>query len=823
MWGANAIETVWQDVRYAVWTLRRAPGFTAVAVLSLALGIGANTAVFSLINALMLRLLPVQEPQKLVTLLQHYPGEPRGGFWSGASYEYYRDHNHIFSGLIAASAPTRVSVLGEELEPETVTGESVSANFFSVLGVKPAIGRLIDQDDARLSTAAPDVALVSWSYWKNRFNLNPTILGKRITVQGQPVTIVGVTPPEFFGLQVGSRTEIWLPLTASTSNLALIGRLKPGVFIEQARAEMTVLYRFTIEERASASKDSLIRQLKVEIEPARAGLSLLRDRFAKPLLVLMGLVSLILLIACTNLAGLLLARATVRQHEVVLRASLGASPLRLMGQALTESLLLSGAGSLLGICLAYFGASSLVRVLASGRQIIGLPQPLEIPLTPDMHVLLFSVGVALLAGVLFGLAPAWNACTWVSAISLREIGRSGATRFRQRFGKMLVMAQVGLSVVLLSAAGLFVHHLSDLQHVDLGFRRDHILLVTLDPSRSGYGREALSHGYQELLGRLEKMPDVHAASLSAPTPLSGAGASGFASAEGYQERPEDRRYISVSFVGPKYFETVGIPLLVGRDFNFQDEGQRRVAIINQAMAHYYFPAVDPIGKRVTLEHVTGEREDKTYEIVGVVGDSHLYEIREAVRRTVYLSAFRDGGVVAQTFVLRTNVDPESVTGDVRSIVREVLKTVPVARVTTLSDQIDASIVPERLIASLSGLFGTLGSLLAALGLYGLLAYTVARRVTEFGIRSALGATRGDLIRMVIKDAMILVGGGLIIGGPVAFLSEAFAGSFISDVQVKSVAPIVFGVLAMAGLALIAAILPARRAAQVDPMEALRQE
>jgi putative ABC transport system permease protein len=690
MWGCSVVERLSQDIRYAVRMIRRSPGFTAVAVLSLALGIGANTAVFSLINTLMLRVLQVREPAELVELLQHYPGEPRGnGFWSWPSYEYYRDHNHVFSGLIA-SAPSQFSVRGEGLEPESVNGESVADNFFSALGVKPAIGRLIGADDSPRGAVAPTVAVLSWSYWKSRFNLDPKILGKSIIVQNLPVTIVGVTSSEFFGLQVGARTDIWLPLVPSTSTrVALMARLKPGVSIEQARAEMTVLYQFTIEERARTSKDPLIRQLKIEIESAVAGLSLLRDHFAKPLLVLMAVVGLVLLIACTNVAGLLLARGAARQREMAVRVSLGAGRLRLMCQVLTECLLLSGVGSLLGVLLAYFGAGVLVRIMTSGRQIIGLSQRLDIPLQPDVHILLFTTGVALLSAVLFGLAPAWNAFASEPAGSLREMGRYGETRFRRLFGRSLVVAQVALSVVLLTAAGLFVRHLSNLQHIDLGFRRDHVLLVTLDPSRGGYNREQLSGAYLELLDRLEGIPGLRSASLSAPTPLSGAGASGFATVEGYQEKSEDRRYISVSWVAPKYFETLGIPLLAGRDFSFQDQGRSRVAIINQAMARYYFPSGNPIGKHVTLDHVSGDSDQKSYEIVGVVGDAKYYEISEAAPRTIYVSVFQDGRVSAQNFVLRTDIDPQSVVGDVRRTVRDVLKTIPVARAITLTDQIDA--------------------------------------------------------------------------------------------------------------------------------------
>ncbi len=812
-----------QDVRYALRTMRRGPAFTAVAVLSLALGIGANTAIFSLIDTLMLRTLPVREPGRLVELLQHYPGEPRGnGFWSRPSYEYYRDHNHVFSGLIAASAPAQVSVRSAGLDPEAVNGQAVTGNFFSVLGVRPALGRLIGPRDC--DAAAPAVAVVSWSYWKNRFNLDPNIVGKPILAGNAPVTVAGVTPRAFAGLQVGSRTDIWLPLKPSPGvRLAMVARLKPGMTAARALAEMTVLYRFTIEERASTSEDPLIRQLKVEIEPAGAGLSLLRDRFATPLLVLMAAAGVVLLIGCTNLAGLLLARGAARQREMAIRVSMGASRARLMRQVLTECLLLSAAGSLLGMAPAYFGAGALVRMLTSGRPIIGLPQPLEISLSPDARVLLFSAGIAWFTGVLFGLAPAWNAFTSAPASSLRGVGWSGDTRLRRFFARNLVVAQVALSMVLLSAAGLFVRYLTNLRHIDLGFRRDHVLLVTLDPSRSGYGREQLARAYQELLERLQRIPGVRSASLCAPTPLSGAGASGFASAEGYQERPEDRRYISIGYVAPKYFETLGMPLLAGRDFSFRDQEGAPGAIINQAMARYYFAGRDPIGKHVTLDHATGEKEAKQYEIVGVVGDARYYEIREAVERIVYLPAFRDGGVSAQDFVLRTGAEPERVVGDVRRAVGAVLKTAPVARVTTLSSQVDASIVPERLIAALSGSFGALGSLLTALGLYGLLAYTVTRRIPEFGIRLALGATPGQVTRMVLRDAMGMVCAGLAIGACVAFWSRSVATSLIPDLPVTSAVPLAFGIFGMIGIALIAAAIPARRAARVDPLEALRHD
>jgi putative ABC transport system permease protein len=529
----------------------------------------------------------------------------------------------------------------------------------------------------------------------------------------------------------------------------------------------------------------------------------------------MAVVGLLLLIACTNVASLLLARGA-RQREMAVRVSLGASRSRLMRQVLIESLLLSAAGSLPAVFLAYFGAESLLRILESGRQMPGFPLHLEIPLQPDRHVLLFTAGVALLTGVLFGLAPAWNAFASPPASSLQQVWRAGETRFQKRFGKSLVVAQVAFSVVLLSAAGLFVGHLSNLRNLDLGFQRDHILLVTLDPVR-GVGVERLSHAYRELLERLETIPGVRSATISGMTPISGAGASRFVTVEGRQERPEDRRYVSLNWVAPKYFETLGTPFLAGRDFSFQDQDRLRVAIVNQAMARYYFADGDPIGKHLKLDG-----DDKPYEIVGMVGDAKYYEIREAAPRTIYFNMFQEGRVFSQ-FALRTNIDPAAVAPEVRRTVGELLKTIPVARVTTLADQVDASIVKERLIATLSGLFGALGSVLAAIGIYGLLSYTVARRVNEIGIRMALGATRNDVTRLVLGDALGMVCAGLLIGAPIAYWSKSFAVSLIQDLTVTGATPIVFGAVAMIAVALFAAYVPARRAALVDPMEALRHE
>ncbi len=744
-------------------------------------------------------------------------GQDHFNAFSLQSYEHYREHNHVFSGLIASS-DTPFTIHGAGLEPEIVRGGYVSPNYFSVLGVNPALGRLVGPEDGSAESPA-NVAVVSWSYWKRRFNSDRAIIGRQIIEGNHPLTIVGVCPREFVGLEPANPQDIWLPLTARHPSYAasarywlkLAARLKPGVRIEQARAEMSVLFQWTIEDEFKTSDDRTVRDWKMEVQPAGAGLSHLRDQFGKPALVLMAAVALLLLIACANVASLLLARGAARQREMAVRVSLGAGRFRLLRQGLTESLLLAAAGGLMGILLAYLGTGALVRIIASGRERI------ELQVRPDMVVLLFTGGVALLTGILFGLAPAWRASGCAPASSLRAAGRAGETRLRRLFGKCLVVTQVAFSVALLSAASLFVRHLSNLEHLDLGFRRDHVLLADLDPADSGYDSARLSRAYQELLGSLEAIPGVRSATICAILPASGVGAMSTATVEGYQAKPGERRFLSENWVAPKYFETLGIPLLMGRDFSFQDQGRARVAIVNQTLVRYFFGNGNPIGR-----HITFDGDDQPFEIVGVVGNMKSTDMREPALRFVYFNMFQSGRNFSQ-FALRTAVDPAAVAGEVRRVVRASLKTVPVVSITSMAEQVDSSIVPERLMAMLSGLFGALGAVLAAIGIYGLLSYTVARRTNEIGIRMALGATESAMSRMVLADALGMVCAGLAIGAPLAIWGKRFAASLIQGLPVKSDVPIVFGAVAMIAVALVAAYVPARRAAGLDPNRTLRLE
>lgn len=827
MWGWNWTASLRQELRYALRGMRRSPGFTAVAVLSLALGIGANTAIFSLIDSLMLRTLPVEHPEQLIQPSERFQDEPRFNTFSWNTYQHFVAHNHVLSGLIGTATANWdfgpfFNVRTGSQAAERVQGVYVTGSFFPMLGVQSALGRLIRPDDDRVDAPAA-VAVVSWSYWKDRLNLDPSILGRRVAVDGVPVAIIGVAARGFRGLNIDYPEDIWVPLAlqpvVSPKNsifrshggpLALAGRLKPGVSIGQARAEMAVLFRHAIEADPQNRAKALLAGMKFEMESASAGLSRARDDFARPLVVLMVAVGLLLLIACTNVAGMLLARGAARQRELALRVSLGAGGWRLARQSLTESMLLALAGTLVGVWLAWFATSALVKIVASSRD------RLPVHVVPNLRVLLFTAGLAVVTGLLFGAVPAFRAWRSAPASSLRETGRGGETRFRRLFGKGLVVAQVALSVGLLSAAGLFMRHLSNI-YANLGFERDHVLLVILDPSPSGLSRAQLSRPYQELLERLQTIPRVRSVTLSATTPTSGLGANRDATVEGYQDKPGELRVLGYNVVAPRYFETFGTPLLAGRDFTFADEGGPRVAIINQAVARHYFGDASPLGK-----HVRFDGDNKPYEIVGVVGDAKYNFAREMNPRIIYFNAFQEARIFSH-FSLRTRGAPAAVAGDVRRMVNEVLKNVTVKKMTTLADQVDATIVPERLIVTLSAVFGALGSLLAAIGTYGLLAYSVTRRINEIGIRMALGATQGGIAKMVLREATGITCGGLLIGVLVAYGAKRLAASLIPDLPAESLSPIVFGAGMMIAIALFAAYLPARRAARVDPIETLWYE
>ncbi|HKW97482.1 MAG TPA: ABC transporter permease [Bryobacteraceae bacterium] len=808
------------DLRYALRLMRRSPGFTAVAVLSLALGIGANTAIYSLFYTIMLRQLPVAHPEQLVEFL--FSGDPSqvrdDGYWDWDRYEYIRDHNHVLSALTGMSFDNLASLRVDGSDPQTVIEESVLGNYFEVLGLKPAIGRLTTPDDVPASGEG-EAAVVSWSWWNSRFHRDPSILGKRILVNDQPRTIVGVAPRGYSGPRVGSRTDVWVPYQKDT--VRLLARIKPGVTRQQAQAEMRVLLQTLVEQKA-ARNHTKVKPIQLDVEPAGAGFARVREQYGKALMLLLGVVGLLLLLACINMASLLLARSAGRQRELAVRVGLGAGRGRLVRQMLTEAVMLSAAGTLAGMLLAYAGTGILVRIMASGRAF----EHIDVEVHPDFQLLAVTTAIGIFTAFLFGLAPAMYAFRATPANALRQSGRGGDTWFWRLFGRALVAAQVALSIFLVTGTAVFLAHLSRLRNFELGFRSDHVLLMTLDPDHSSYKSKPLAAPYQRLLERLQSIPGVRSSSITACTPLEGCGTgSRFLNAEGFVEQPEQRLRPAIYFVTPRYFETLGIPLLAGRDFSPRDVGHPRVVIISNAVARHYFPGQNPIGRNITVVHDPQPLpfgDDQPYEIVGVAGDVKPFELRDAPFPTMYFDMFQVNHVFDE-FQLRTSADPAAIAETARRLVREALPDMPVTRLTTLAAQVDSNIVPERLIATLSEFFGGLGAVLAGIGIYGLLAFSVARRTNEIGVRMALGATPGDVSRLVLRDTMGLLCAGLVVGSFLVVWGRPLAASLIPDLKPASAGPLALAAGAIAAVALLASYVPVRRATRVDPMEALRHE
>jgi predicted permease len=825
-WRGDMFGGLWQDLRFAVRMLLKNPGFTVVAALTLALGIGANTAIFTLMDAVLLKRLPVKQPEQLIEPMM-VSGKTYNSF-SWQAFQHWRQRNQSLSGLIASSN-SRFYCVVEGAAPERVAGQYVTGDFFSVLGVSPAIGRMITPGDDRFE--APNaVAVISDGYWSRRFGRDPEALGKRIVVEDVPLTIVGVAPAEFFGLQVGSRVDLWAPLATEplmrrpslTSSvgykwLQLVGRMKPGISLDQARADLDLLFRpaviepeLALQTGPEAERRGLDWRLKVE--PAGNGLSLLREQFSKPMAILMVIVGLVLLIACANLANLLLTRAATRRREIAVRLALGAGRARLIRQLLTESLLLALIGAAAGVLLANFGAQYLLNILASGMT------PVLLDVQPDSRALVFTGLLSVLTALLFGLAPALRASRSDLIAALKGGGRGlefGGSR--QRLSRSLIVAQIAISLILLVGAGLFLRTLGNLHSIDLGFERENVLLVALDPSHSGYAPEQMRHSFLALLDGIQAIPGVRSASLSWNPPVAGGGSSRTVSLEGRAPGPESKREIYVNWVAPRYFETLGVPLIAGRDFGPHDTPDSpRVVILNQTMARVFFSDANPIGQRIRV----GDNDIR--EVVGVVGDSHYLEVREKITPTLYLNTFQSPAPGGE-FAIRATGDPNAVIPAVRREIERHVKGMAIANVRTLASQVDAWIVQERLVALLSSCFSGLALFIAAVGLYGVLSYTVARRTQEIGVRMALGARPRDVMAMILKEITWLVCLGLAFGVPLALILGRFTDDLLYGLTPTDPLTIVAGILVMLAVALLAGYVPARRASRVDPMASLRIE
>lgn len=836
MWVWRPVETLLQDLRYGFRQLRRSPGFTAVAVLTLALGIGANSAIFSAIDAVMLKLLPVPHPEQLVLLRWESPHAVTD-YLPYPAFVLLRKHNQVFTGLFAFHSlqlATRV-----DREPGLAAGQLVSGNYFSVLGVKALIGRMFTSDEDRIPGTDP-FAVISYRYWRNRFGRSPTVLGRSIQLNGAPFTIIGVLPPAFFGVSVGDSRDVWIPLMMQAQVmdgksllndpkswwLHVMARRKAGISKPQTLTAINVLYQRYARQQAgvrlSPEAERELAHERIALLPAGRGLSTLRHKLSEPLVVLMALVGLVLLVACTNIASLVLARATARQRELAVRVALGAGRLRLFRQLLTESLLLAMLGGALGLLFARWGDDLLLELLS------GAGAPLALRLHLNSAVFIFTACIALLTGLLFGIAPAWESArvnlNTVIKASVRGLATaSGGHRPRWELRKLFVIGEVAMALLLMAGAGMLVRSLQKLKDVNPGFNQNGVLLVSIDPTLIGYGGNRLMNFYRQVTLALPALPGVRSVSLSALPPMTLAQWRTGVFVQGHIPGAHEKTTAHLNFVGPHFFRTLGIPLLQGREFTPRDNAAApKVAIMNEAMARFYFGNQSAVDKRLSFASPEGGE----IEIVGVAGNTKYNSLRETPPHMLYVPYLQTPSAslaYGMTLEVRTAGNPDSDAGSIRQSIREIDRDVPILGFTTLADEVNESLAQERLVARISTLFGLLALLLASIGLYGIMTYTVARRTGEIGIRMALGARRTQVLWMVLREALELVAVGTVLGVPLAI---AFA-HLISN-QLYGISPAdpltIFGSMALlAGIALIASYIPARRAAKVDPMVALRYE
>jgi putative ABC transport system permease protein len=839
VWTWTWIENLQRDLQYAFRTMRQNPGFTATAVLSLALGIGANTAIFSLIDALLLRSLPtVPNPEQLLLVqlrsAKDKTGAP-GESFSNAITNGLAAQKEIFAGVGGFSAGTFDA--GPKGSIHRVRGAWVTGEFYSTLGIQPVLGRLLGPEDDK--EGAPLAAVISFDYWQRQFAGDPSVTSRTVPINGLPVSIVGVTPRGFQGANVGSITDISMatgalpqldPAMASLLKpgnfwLRVLARPRAGVTPAQARERLNDVVWPQIAESVispswPASERANIRSSRFEFSPGGTGYSYLRKIFTKPLMVLMGVAGLVLLIACANVASLSLARATARQREISVRLAIGAGRGRIVRQLLTETTLLSLIGASVGVFLAWLSAQFLVSILAVGAA----QAVLNFDLTPNWHVLGFATAVALANGVLFGLAPALQTTSLAglrSPVSLRdESSARVAGSSRQIALSALVVAQVSLSLLLLVGAGLFAKTFQNLLETDPGFQREGVLLVEIDGQREGFKRDTLHTFNVDLLERVRRVPGVASAALATHTPLSGSTWSEAAVPKG-QTLPE-RDNATFIGAGPAFFATLQTPLLAGREFTEQDRGMTTptVAIVNQSYVNRHFPkGENPVGQYLT-SGITKPPSD--LRIIGVVKDVITRDLRTGPKPVVYVSYFQRAPRVDNIVIRTSGGSISQVAAAVAKELQGSFPTTPV-EVRGLNEQVEQTIVQERLMAHLATGFGVLGLVLACVGLYGLLGYTVVRRTKEIGIRMALGAGRSGVLRMVAGRAARLVILGVAAGLPLAWLVSRWVQSMLFGLRPMDPGVIAGAVLLLAVAALLAAFLPAHRASRVDPITALRHD
>ena len=827
-WGWRHMGTVTQDLRYALRMLVKNAGATSVVVLSLALGIGVNTAIFSVVNSLLFRPPSVEQPGRLVDVWLHNQKESGlfGGYYglNFPDFIYYRDHNSVFSGLAVDAGDGTTLVWSRDGQGEGIQGLLVSANFFSVLGVKPQLGRTFLPEEDKPGAAAP-VAMVSQAFWRDRLGGDASVLSKPLMLNGRAYTVVGVVPASFHGVMIGSAPDVWVPmgmqpavapgadLTSRSSYwLEAYGRLKPGVSRAQAQANLLVLSRQLARSYPDTNKDieALAYPATLIPGPFRGFLSLITT-------ALMAVVALVLLIACANAANLLLAQASGRGREMAVRGALGASRWRLIRQSLTESVLLGCFGGLGGLVLAATTAPLLLRLKPAN-----IPVSLEIPV--DWRVLVFTLAVSVLTGVVFGLAPALRASRLDLVSGLKD-GTPGGGRVRSRLRSVLVTAQVAVCLMLLIGAGLCLRSLANAQSIDPGFEVNDGLVATLDVETFGYNEARGRALYRDLLERAAAVPGVRAVSLAEMMPLGTAERTEGLTIEGSPApRPgEPGPAVDDVSVAPDYFHTMGMPLLEGRDFTARDgQGAPRVVIVNQVMAARFWPRQDPIGRHVIMGGPENSAARQVLEVIGVAKAGKYRTLGEDPMPFMY-KPYWQNYVPRVHLIVRTQGDPAGALNGLRSAVQQLDPKLALYDVATLKQLMVLPLFPAHATALLLGVFGGLALLLAMAGLYGVMSYVVAERTHEVGIRMALGARAGDVIKQVVGDGMrlALVGVGLGLAG--AFAVTRLLSSLLYGIRPTDF-PTFAGVSVMlTGVALLASYVPARRATKVDPMVALRQE
>jgi predicted permease len=827
--------SITRDIRYATRGLRKNAGFALVIILTLGLGMGANAAIFSLMDQVLLRSLPVREPSRLVFL--DGPGAFQGRTFNRMTFSYpmytdFRDRNQVFSGALGRFPIAMTAVW--QGHSERVSGDLVSGNYFDVLGVGPALGRVLGPADDR-TPGAHAVAVLSYGYWQRRFGGDPSVLDRTLIVNGHPMTIVGVSARGFNGIEVGSASDVMVPMmmkalmTPTWNDLdnrrsrwvTIMGRLKPAIRADEAEAQLNVIYRQVNEQEVQTltNVSESFRQRFVakhlEVLPASRGVSDMRTQFSTPLVVLMCMVGVVLLIACANVANLLLARSTARQKEMAVRLALGAGRARIVRQSLVESLLLAGAGAVVGLALATWTGQLLLSALP------GDPAAQTLTANPDARVVAFTLLLALVTALVSGTGPALSATRAAVVSALKDEAGSVAGGGRQaRIRRALVVGQVALSMLLLAGAGLFARSLYNLRAVDPGFPIDSLLTFSMDPSLSGYDPARTLALFEQAQHTLAAVPGVRSVSMSEIGAFTGIAWGMTVKVDGYQPKEDEDLNPNVDGVGPRYFETMGVPLVAGREFTAEDtEGAPKVAIINETMAKYFFEDANPIGRRFGF----GRGRATDIEIVGVVGDLRTTQLNEKPPRFVYIPYRQDEGVTELTFVVRVGGDAGVAATAVRQAVQRLDPNLPIFNMKLMAAQVSESLYVERMVAALSVAFGALATMLAAIGLYGVMSYAVVRRTREIGIRMALGAERGRVQWLVLKEVAVLASLGVGAGLVAAFYLTRQVQAQLFGLSPHDPATLGGGVAILLVVALLAGFIPARRATTIDPLVALKAE